>query len=358
MFPLTPIISRICSAFPMHPSRLITFASLIYGVMDSSNVHQISFSRYLTTPKPKNALRRIERFFQKQPLKCSDAALVMVSLLKFTGKFDLCLDRTNWKFGKKNINYLVLSWRVNKQISLPLLAVELDKAGNSNTQERLDLLQQFDDLFGFERIGSLLADREFIGANWYEKLILWQVPFFIRIKDNGLLPYGDDVIHAKNLFKHLQGAQNRIVEKNMYGSTVYFAGTRSDKGDLVIVITNQNWKPKKILKQYRKRWSIEELFKKLKTSGFHWENTHMTIASRLLKLLVVMSLAALLLYCMGISGSKTPWKQTLKCTLWSLFKQGLINFQHQSAKGMEGAIDLVFQSLDFAVTSVKFKSDG
>jgi len=357
MFALKPLTSRICSVFSMHPSRRKTLAALIYGVMDSSNVQHISLSRYLSTPQPQNALRRIERFFQHQSLKCSDAALAMISLLKFTGNFDLCLDRTNWKFGQKNINYLVLSWRVNSQVSLPLLAVELDKAGNSNTQERVDLLEQFGELFGFERIKSLLADREFIGEVWYKKLIQWQIPFFIRIKDNGLLPYGDGVIHVKNLFKHLQVAQHRIVEKDMYDSTVYFAGTRSEKGDLVIVITNQNWKPQKILKKYRKRWSIEELFKKLKTSGFHWENTHMKRASRLLTLLVIMSLAALLLYCMGMP-SKIPWKQTLKCPLWSLFKQGMINFQHKAAKGMKGTIGLIFQALDHAVKSGNFKSDG
>lgn len=358
MLSLTPLTSRICSLFPMHPSRRETFSSLIYGVMDSSNVHHIGLSRYLNTPKPMSALRRIERFFQQQSLKCSDAALAMVSLLKFTDNFDLCLDRTNWKFGQKNINYLVLSWRVNKHISLPLLAVELDKAGNSNTQERIDLLEQFGKLFGFERLKSLLADREFIGEIWYKRLIQWQIPFFIRIKDNGLLPYGDGVIHVKDLFKHLQIGQYRIVEKEMYDSTVYFAGTRSDKGDLVIVITNQDWKPRKILEQYRKRWSIEELFKKLKSSGFHWENTHMKMDSRLITLLVIMSLAALLLYCMGIVASKIPWKKTLKCPLWSLFKQGMINFQHQATKGMKCAIDLLFQALDHAIKLGKIKSDG
>nr|MBA3814713.1 transposase [Alphaproteobacteria bacterium] len=41
-------------------------------------------------------------------------------------------------------------------------------------------------------------------------------------------------------------------------------------------MTNQDLKAKLILDQYRNRWSIEELFRKLKTSGFHWENTHMT----------------------------------------------------------------------------------
>jgi hypothetical protein len=58
---------------------------------------------------------------------------------------------------------LVLSWCLSKAISLPLFAVELDKTGNSNAKERIELLEKFGKLFDFNRIGSLLADREFIG---------------------------------------------------------------------------------------------------------------------------------------------------------------------------------------------------
>lgn len=256
---LKPLISNICNLFSIHPARLETLSAIIYGVMDTANVHHITLSRYLRTSKPKNALRRIERFFQHQSLDFSDAARSMVAFIRFTGKFDLCLDRTNWKFGKKDINYLVLSWRLNKQVSLPLLAVELDKAGNSNTKERTELLERFGKLFGFDRIRSLLADREFIGDTWFKKLIEWNVPFFIRIKEKGLVPYGDDPIHVKDLFDHLKPGEYRIVEKEMYGTIVYFAGTRAEAGDLVIIISNQDWKAKKILDQYRKRWSIEEM---------------------------------------------------------------------------------------------------
>ena len=77
--------------------------------------------------------------------------------LQFKGKFDLCLDRSNWKFGEKDINYLVLSWRINKKISLPPLFVDLDKAGNSNTIERIDLLEEFNEVFGFNRIKSAMC---------------------------------------------------------------------------------------------------------------------------------------------------------------------------------------------------------
>ena len=131
-------------------------------------------------------------------------------------------------------------------------------------------------------------------------------------------------IHAKNLFQHLTGNNNRLVEKEMYGHTVYFAGTPSKTGELVIVMTNQNLKAKQILDKYRERWSIEELFRKLKSSGFHWENTHMKKSSRLVSLLIILSFGLLIAYLMG-QGDKIPWKKTLGCPLYSVFKKGLIN---------------------------------
>lgn len=176
----------------------------------------------------------------------------MVAFIKFTGKFDLCLDRTNWKFRKKNVNYLVLSWRIHKQVSLPFFAAELDKAGNSNTKGKTELLEQFGKVFGFDCIQSLLADNE-LGDARFKRLIAWNVPFFIPVRENSLVFY-DDPIHAKDLLDHLKPFKYCLIEKDMYGSTLYFSGTLSNAGDLVIVISNQECKPKKILDKYRKRW--------------------------------------------------------------------------------------------------------
>jgi len=177
--------------------------------------------------------------------------------------------------------------------------VELDKAGNSNTAERIDLLHKFDKVFGFHRIKSLMADREFIGQKWFQMLEENRIPYYIRMKDNTLLPWGAEPIHARNLFHHLVPKQVRLVEKQMYGGTVYFAGTRRKAGDLVIIMTNQKRSPEKILSQYRNRWSIEELFRKLKTSGFNWENTHMKKSERQVSLLIILGFALLIAFLMG-----------------------------------------------------------
>jgi len=330
---------KLCKHFPIHPSRKFTLCSVLMGIMAGGNVHQVSAARYLDSGSPKSALRRVERFFQKEVLRCSDFALSAIQLLNFKGKFDLCIDRTNWKFGDKNTNYLVLSWRISKQISIPLFFVELDKAGNSNTSERISLLDEFDAVFGFERIKSLMADREFIGKHWIETLIKHGISFYIRIKENTLVPYGEDPIHVGKLFNHLESWQTRLVEKDMYGSTVCFAGARSKSGELVIVMSNCDLTAKKILGKYRKRWSIEELFGKLKTNGLNWENTHMKDSKRLVTLLIIMSMAALLLYYIGLnSHGKTAWKKTLNCPQWSLFKIGLINFQRIATKGINTVI--------------------
>jgi len=192
-----------------------------------------------------------------------------------------------------------------------------------------------------------MADREFIGKKWFRMLDKNKIPYFIRIKENTLLPWGKASLNAERLFHHLTEGENRLVEKEMYGSTVYFAGTRSKAGDLVIVMTNQNLKAKQILDQYLKRWSIEELFRKLKTSAFHWENTHMTHSPRLISLLIILSFGMLIAYLMG-AEDKIPWKKTLGCPLYSVFKQGLINFQRCMAQSLTDAIETILNLLERA----------
>ena len=291
---------------------------------------------------------RWNAFFCNEALSPEEYAKAVVDTLGFKGKFDLSLDRSNWKYGKKEINYLVLSWRINRHISIPLMFMELDKAGNSNTAERLDLLEKFNKIFGFKRIKSLAADREFIGTKWFKELHKHNIPYFIRVKENTLLPWGeDDPIHARELFQHLYGAQNRLVQKEMYGETVYFVGARSKDGELVIVMSNQDLKASQILAKYRERWAIEELFRKLKTSGFHWENTHMTHSVRLVSLLIILSFGVLIACLMG-QEQKIPWKKTLDCPLYSTFKQGLIRFQFLLAQSIDGVLKTLSNLLEVA----------
>jgi hypothetical protein len=343
----------------MHPSRLKTFVAAILGAMSSGNCQQYSLSRMLNSPTAKSAIRRIERLFQKQDLTCTSLATFLVEALNYTGLFDLCLDRSNWEFGEKHINYLVLSWRVSKELSLPLFFVELDKAGNSNTQERINLIQPFIDLFGQGRIKSLSGDREFVGKVWSDYLVRNKIPFYMRHRVNIKIPYGEEIERCVgDFFDHLNVNQTRTLYKKMYGQEVCFVGKRLKNDELLIILTNQTRKKEAdIFYEYRKRWSIEELFKKLKTSGFHWENTHMKRPERLSKLLIILSIAVLWSYLMGAALKRT-YKKTLDCFVKTIFRYGLQNFQHLISRSIQQAIDTLVERLNDAVELVFQKSDG
>ncbi len=51
-------------------------------------------------------------------------------------------------------------------MAYPLMFSMLPKKGNSNTKERIALLQRYIRLFGANSIDCLLADREFVGEHW------------------------------------------------------------------------------------------------------------------------------------------------------------------------------------------------
>jgi hypothetical protein len=55
--------------------------------------------------------------------------------------------------------------------SIPVMWKLLPADGNSNQQDRIDLLNRFLSFIGTGKIHNLLADREFIGEQWIEYLI-------------------------------------------------------------------------------------------------------------------------------------------------------------------------------------------
>ena len=93
-----------------------------------------------------------------------DSKLIF-SLLLEKNSLVLVLDRTNWKLGEKNVNILML--RISyENVAFPLIFKMLDKIGNSNSCERITLIQNFIDWFGKDCIDCLLVDREFVDKEW------------------------------------------------------------------------------------------------------------------------------------------------------------------------------------------------
>ena len=107
-----------------------------------------------------SSYRRLQRFFQYVRLEGDWLALAVVKLLKIGPPWVLCLDRTNWKIGRRDVNILMLAV-VTRRLRIPLMWTVLDKAGSSNQCERIALMRRYLALFGPRSIAWLLADREF-----------------------------------------------------------------------------------------------------------------------------------------------------------------------------------------------------
>jgi hypothetical protein len=132
-------------------------------------------------------------------------ARFVFSLLPHKPPYRLVLDRTNWKFGSKDINILTLGI-VYKGVAFLLLFHVMPKFGNSSTRERIDLINRFIQLFGSDSIECLLADREFVGHRWLEYLNNLCIEYYIRIRENFWIeiPGNVHLVKASWLFNHLK----------------------------------------------------------------------------------------------------------------------------------------------------------
>jgi hypothetical protein len=203
----------------------------------------------------------------------------------------ISIDRTNWRWGKSDINVLMLSL-VYKGIALPVCWSLLDKRGNSNTGERIAVVTKFIHQFGKERIAGILADREFVGVEWFAWLKKEQIPFCIRLKKNTLTTNSRGAeVGVGTLFWDLKVNEQRVLSdaRLMWGQRVYLSALRLADGELLIVATDSLLADP--IGHYAKRWQIETLFGCLKSKGFNFEDTHIVKPERIDRLLVLLTVA-------------------------------------------------------------------
>ncbi len=81
------------------------------------------------------------------------------------------------------------------------------------------------------------------------------------------------------------------------GCYCYISGCRINNDFLIIVSFNQ---PEQAQDYYKQRWQIEMCFKALKSSGFDIESTHLQDRERVEKLLLLVMIAFVWAYKVGI----------------------------------------------------------
>ena len=136
----------------------------------------------------------------------------------------------------------------------------------------------------------LLADREFIGEDWFNWLEHNDIPFTIRIAKNRLATRADGcrVKLATQITHHKRGRHCTATLDGM-ARPLHFAALQPKGGEWIIVATNRTGHD--ALATYRKRWAIESLFGNTKTRGLNFEDTRLTDPAKLHLLTALIALA-------------------------------------------------------------------
>lgn len=78
-------------------------------------------------------------------------------------------------------------------IGIPLYWDLLDnKSGNSNWNDRCELLEKIVNVIGKDRINIIVGDREFVGINWIKYLKISGVNFCMRVPKSYLITFSNN----------------------------------------------------------------------------------------------------------------------------------------------------------------------
>ena len=290
------------------------------------------------TNKFESNYRRIQRFFQGYMMNFVKIGQMLISMLPRQTKYVVAIDRTNWEFGKTPINIMLVSV-VYKEISLPVCWMLLDKKGFSNHYERIELLNRLFEILPKEQIQCLVGDREFDGKEFIGFLKEEGLNFHIRIRhtvtfNNTRNKKGKRI---KNLLDKVKSYRYFIYPEKVviYEQMLYVGGKKLPDGDYLILISSNN--PEDAQTEYKKRWTIETLFNKLKKRGFNLESTHMRDKNKLEKLLGLVSIAYVWAFLTG-----EEIKKSYKIMIYVTGKKAKSSFD-KGLKYLRGALSNIHE---------------
>ncbi|MGH9901525.1 MAG: IS4 family transposase [Pyrinomonadaceae bacterium] len=273
-------------------ARINFVAKFLVALIQVKSVNLVEVaSVFAGRARPASHYKRAQRFLRFFDLPCQSVAARVLKLLGVPAPWVLTIDRTDWYPGQTPLNILVLGVAYTGT-AFPLLWTILEKKGCSNTEERCALLDEFGRLFGFSAIAYLCADREFIGKVWFSYLRRKGIGCRVRVRSNTRVGNArGQMVQARHLFRHgrLHHPAALTGARLLWGARWHVSGMRLPRGECLIVVSE--CETESAIADYAKRWEVETLFGCLKTRGFCLEQTHVTDADRLKKLLALLALS-------------------------------------------------------------------
>jgi len=343
--------------FGWHLARVKCLSCLIIALFKVKTVNFVELATAFSgSAKVASHYRRIQRFFKEVNLQPEPVARWVTSLLPYD-RFILSIDRTNWMLGCFAINFLVLS-AVHQGTAFPLFWILLPKKGNSNTKERIQLINQFLDILGHHKINYLTGDREFIGQEWFDYLVKNQIQFRLRIKKNMMISRSNGRLSpAENFFRSLPlSTECQLVGRRFVcGHLLWVTGMRLLSGDYLIVVACDD--SAQVMNDYAKRWKIEVLFESLKSRGFNFEDVNLKDKESLKRLLAILTIAFCWAYHIGawLNEIKPIRIKKHQCPAKSVFRYGFDWIRHLlfNPENKQFELQQVFMLLQNTITGAK-----
>jgi hypothetical protein len=277
------------------------------------------------------------------------------------------MDRTNWQLGSININILMIGLVLENGRFIPIYFELLDKKGNSNQLERIELLEFLKIILNVDKPLVLVADREFVGKKWFVVLKKTNIDSAIRIRKTD---YQIDL--AKQMQISETKLQNKIRsdietqgffrEKIIIEGEIFYYHAQPLRGkkdelsksekDIYIRFISTSKDPKWVAKVYSKRWKIEVFFEDIKEKGIRLEEINFKDLMKIRLMVAVASLCYALCLKQGLIEFKKraiPYKLDKKSNnnylRTSIFTKGFSTIQ-QIAININSVNNLIIKFLD------------
>ncbi len=298
-------------------------SSFLLGLIESKKVQFKEVAIHIESwAKLESVERTIQSFFKDYEFDYEQVCLLLLLFLP-KGKLSLSIDRTEWDFGEYQCNILMIVAK-NDSIGIPLFWELLNnKSGNSNSQDRCNLLVKLINVIGKDRIGVIVGDREFVGLEWVNFLKTNNISFCMRVPKSHLITLKNEETYS--ITELLATKPERYFQECLVDG-IWCNVMLKKLADNDYLFLMGNLHAKQLGAYYRRRWCIEVLFQTFKERGFDLESTHLKCSKKLSKLLVFVCIAVAL--CVKIGDHHHLKVQKTKTTKHgykanSFFRKGL-----------------------------------
>ena len=211
-------------------------------------------------------------------------------------------------------------------MAIPVGWKVFSKKGNLSGKLHVIVLRSVINKLGKPRIGKVFADREFCNKEVLGYLYAGEIDFCIRLKKS----YLADGISFKQL---CVGQSKRVKIKakrklDVLGYPIAVSCEKLSESEYLIIGTKEV--ETKAIAEYKKRWQIETMFGCLKSRGFDFEETHLTLRVRIERMMFLLALALCLAIKTGeLKVTEKPLRKKNNGRYErSIFRVGLDKLQH------------------------------